>query len=1065
MTIVLNICIYIFSFINFIKIGDVNNPPSENGYGKVTYEYSISETELTNECYCFFLNSVAKTYDPYNLYNPIMGEYFWGGIVRKTDSNGNFVYYVKPGFEKYPAIGITWNSAIRFINWLNYNWENIKNKKDITYYISETEGDDNHGAYNTQKYLNSSLHIKRNKGARFYLPNKNEWIKACFYNGKEYITTNQNLQIANCYTEDGWKYPYPHLLSSEKGTVSHYGTINQNGNLGEWIEDPFGTDGRNWKQFLGGSLIRPKYSLDINYTEGDAPDKSIASVGIRIIQLTASTTKQTPPTISYTPKHNTRLSQQQDEKWIKIGDIQNEGDLYNQFIGNVNYEYEISKYELTNEEYAQFLSAVCRYEDPYHLYNKNMEIGAIGGINKIKQNNGEYKYQAKQGWERKPVVYISFYDLCRYANWMHYGCPNTGKCTIGTTEGTATQGAYDTGKFGTKSKKSIRRNKGAKYFIPNRNEWYKAAYYDPTIQSKNKYHIYPTQSSTPPSFQEANYMIDNQLCIGSPFYVCNVDSFQNAPSHYGTLQQGGNVWEWIEDWQFNKYGHIALRGGSFSYTEYGLSSINEDPGGINDISYVFGGRLARISQDTGYIYIPMNGKNYYYYIISQFYQSPKKSLLILCCILIILSLIIFTIMLKFKSVIKNIIYTLQYLTNIIIWIFLKKKKALLPTNESRILYIPCDPWSVWGSRGDEAMIYASMKLLKEKHKTEQFYFITSTDKGITETQNRGYKAIKAWKGKSPIYHISQALRELNPTQVIIIGADCMDGYYSPDVSFTLMATADLCSSYNIPYHILGFSFNENPSWKVKLAYLFCSSAVRFNLRDYFSQQRFEHFTHKKSTLVADMAFLLEPNPNFYDFKEYQQWCQQEKNKQQTIVGFNFHPMLKKNQSIEEIHEACSSLADMIIHLLNQHSELSFLFIPHDNRGKLSDTIVLPIIANKIREKGYAQRIKEIKEVYHADEIKAIASLCDIMICSRMHLAIGSLSSGVPVMAATYQGKFHGLFKHYGLPEDLLLSPATFITKEFISTFERLLKEKKSLAKTLQEKQPEINILSAKNIEE
>lgn len=41
MTIVLNICIYIFSFINFIKIGDVNNPPSENGYGKVTYEYSI----------------------------------------------------------------------------------------------------------------------------------------------------------------------------------------------------------------------------------------------------------------------------------------------------------------------------------------------------------------------------------------------------------------------------------------------------------------------------------------------------------------------------------------------------------------------------------------------------------------------------------------------------------------------------------------------------------------------------------------------------------------------------------------------------------------------------------------------------------------------------------------------------------------------------------------------------------------------------------------------------------------------------------------------------------------
>lgn len=85
-----------------------------------------------------------------------------------------------------------------------------------------------------------------------------------------------------------------------------------------------------------------------------------------------------------------------------------------------------------------------------------MKMGAIGGINKIKQNNGKYKYQTKQGWERKPVVYISFYDLCRYANWMHYGCPNTGKCTIKTTEGTAIQGAYDTSKFGTQSKKSIK---------------------------------------------------------------------------------------------------------------------------------------------------------------------------------------------------------------------------------------------------------------------------------------------------------------------------------------------------------------------------------------------------------------------------------------------------------------------------------------------------------------------------------------------------------------------------------------------------------------------------------
>lgn len=166
---------------------------------------------------------------------------------------------------------------------------------------------------------------------------------------------------------------------------------------------------------------------------------------------------------------------------------------------------------------------------------------------------------------------ICFYDLCRYANWMHYGCPNKGICIIGTTEGTENKGAYNTIKFNKKNKQAIKSNKGAKYFIPNRDEWYKAAYYAPTIQSKNKYHIYPAQSSTPPKSHEANYMINNQLCFGRPYYVCDVDTLKNAPSHYRTLQQKGNVWEWVEDWQYDKYGHIALRGGSFSYTKYGLS--------------------------------------------------------------------------------------------------------------------------------------------------------------------------------------------------------------------------------------------------------------------------------------------------------------------------------------------------------------------------------------------------------------------------------------------------------------------------------------------------------------
>ena len=43
-----------------------------------------------------------------------------------------------------------------------------------------------------------------------------------------------------------------------------------------------------------------------------------------------------------------------------------------------------------------------------------------------------------------------------------------------------------------------------------------------------------------------------------------------------------------------------MRGGSWQYTEYGLNAVNEDPGGINDNSYLFGGRIAMAASPQGY---------------------------------------------------------------------------------------------------------------------------------------------------------------------------------------------------------------------------------------------------------------------------------------------------------------------------------------------------------------------------------------------------------------------------------------------------------------------------------
>ena len=401
----------LLELINFVTVSDINNKPNKYGKGCVGYEYQIAETEISNTLYCLFLNSVVKNDDSLNLYTPLMSQYFWGGI-NKIENEDGIKFEVKEGFENYPVCGVTWKNAIRFVNWLNYNYEYLFSDTQIERLISETSGDSKHGAYDTSN-LDSVENIKRNSGAIFYLPNIDEWTKSCFYDGHSY---NEYVSDSiNCYNKNGWRYDFPHLAALVKGPISHYGTINQVGNLAEWVENDAGY-GNGWKLFLGGSLIRPLYSSKMNYYEADAIDKSIASVGFRVVKIENNVNKAIlePPhkekTISNIRKKY-ELEDLNGGKYVLVGDPRNEGDILNSYKGRVAYTFEISKYELTNAEYARFLSSCCRFSDPFDLYNQNMSTGVIGGIIKDSLKTGGYVYYAKNGWEKKPVTYISYYNL------------------------------------------------------------------------------------------------------------------------------------------------------------------------------------------------------------------------------------------------------------------------------------------------------------------------------------------------------------------------------------------------------------------------------------------------------------------------------------------------------------------------------------------------------------------------------------------------------------------------------------------------------------------------------
>ena len=100
---------------------------------------------------------------------------------------------------------------------------------------------------------------------------------------------------------------------------------------------------------------------------------------------------------------------------------------------------------------------------------------------------------------------------------------------------------------------AINRNAGATYFIPSDNEWYKAAYYDPSNAS---YWRYATQSNTAPintlpdTGNHANFYDHYDTGNGGYTDPTNiltpVGAFSASPGPYGTYDQCGDVWQWDE---------------------------------------------------------------------------------------------------------------------------------------------------------------------------------------------------------------------------------------------------------------------------------------------------------------------------------------------------------------------------------------------------------------------------------------------------------------------------------------------------------------------------------------
>lgn len=240
-------------------------------------------------------------------------------------------------------------------------------------------------------------------------------------------------------------------------------------------------------------------------------------------------------------------------EWTTVGAPGNAADTTG--YGAVGYVYQIGKFEVTNNQYADFLNAVAT-TDTHGLYNPEMVPGSFdvgGGITR-QGTSGGYSYTVDSRRGNHAVSHVSWFDSLRFANWIENGQP-VGEQTSATTE----DGAYT---FVTPTRLEGRnRNPDASIFLASEDEWYKAAYYDALSAV---YYEFPTSSNTAPICERPFFASPANAanCSHLSSAIREVGGFERSPSPNGTFDQGGNVWEWL-DTPPNSIATRGVRGGSF----------------------------------------------------------------------------------------------------------------------------------------------------------------------------------------------------------------------------------------------------------------------------------------------------------------------------------------------------------------------------------------------------------------------------------------------------------------------------------------------------------------------
>ena len=232
--------------------------------------------------------------------------------------------------------------------------------------------------------------------------------------------------------------------------------------------------------------------------------------------------------------------------FVTIGNPSNTADITG--FGSVAYIYNLGKYEVSRDMITKASAA-----GGLGITIADMSSYGIYGGNEV----------------NRPATGITWNEAARFVNYLNTSRGYQAAYNFTTSGANDNITLWGAGQYNGSNQF---RHKDAYYFLPSVDEWYKAAYGN----LNGAWNNFPTGSNSAPT-AVASGTAANTAVYAQSSYIAPTDiTSAGGLSPYGTMGQGGNVWEWSENAIDLSNDDAAenreLRGGAWDFPSYYLNA-------------------------------------------------------------------------------------------------------------------------------------------------------------------------------------------------------------------------------------------------------------------------------------------------------------------------------------------------------------------------------------------------------------------------------------------------------------------------------------------------------------